>query len=135
MVRAARDLERKIARLTEAIEQARIAEDSIARLTPLLTAAVPDETPIIEASQRLTTYRDALREQQAASKLAKQTKDALATAEDTLATHTEEFGNVLATLAGGFEQYYREHGTVTDGTITTTEAAALSARYVSETLK
>lgn len=102
----AQDLSRRIARLTEALEQQSIASDHIERLTPLATTPDISDEAIVSAAARLTAYRDALTAR-------KRAQDAIAAAQsayDTvdaeeaalIAQYDEAVGSISDNLAGWF---------------------------------
>lgn len=142
LITAATRIQRRIAQLTEAIEQLSVAESTIDRLAAQSSIEIPDEQPIIAAAAKMTAYRAALLEQRNAAALVKSTAEALestTTAEQQL---SQEFEQLLTQLAGGIQQYYETHAgfimRVEDPAqqfIEVKVAAELAAQYISETLK
>lgn len=142
----ARSLERIIARLTDAIEQERIATAAIERLRPYLELTVPDEQPIVRAAARLVAFRDALKESQASAQALTRAQAALDTAYAEEADIQQAFAQLLGQLTGGILSYYEEHSTTMQPALNnaaapstvliyTTEAAQLAARYIAEVMK
>lgn len=139
LIAEATQTQRSIARLTEAVEQQRIADDLIARLEPIASRPVPSDEGITEAAARLTAYRDALRERQEATKHQAATQEAYEAAEAAQraleADYDELIGSIGDNLAGWFAavaEKYEHEGTTY---VTLTEAVRVAALYIEEQAK
>lgn len=103
-ITTARSLERRIARLSQALETIDAAERAVATLTPLANRTVPSPQPILDAAQRLTALRDALRAQQEARGALSATQERLeayeAAQQAQEARYAEILGEVSDSLAG-----------------------------------
>jgi DNA repair ATPase RecN len=95
-IAAARTIEKRIARLTHALDTIEAAERAVITLTPAASRTVPTEDGIVRAAQKLTAFRDALRTQQSAQQELKQ-KNAWA---DETARHLAAQEAVYAKLIG-----------------------------------
>jgi len=132
-------LERDIARLTEAVEQAEIAERTIERLAPIAEREIPSAEAIISAHDAITAYTGAIREQSSARAALTAATEALEQAQQRLeaieAEYEELVGSIRDSLAGWFgvvaEKY--EHEGITY--VTLDEAVRVAALYIEEQAK
>ena len=91
-IKNSRVIEKQIARLSRALDTIEAAERAVITLTPAASRTVPSAQPILDAAEKLTALRDALRTQQAA-------QQALRTAQSTLEARTEALTAVEAEYA------------------------------------
>ena len=97
-IAAARSLEKRIARLSHALDTLDAAERAVHTLTPLASRTVPSEKPILDAARRLTALRDALRTQQSAQQALTQATTALDTATAAQRAREAEYAEILGGL-------------------------------------
>lgn len=103
-IATARRLEKRIARLTQALDTIEATERAVATLTPLASRTVPSPQGILDAAQRLTALRDALRTQQSATAALRTSQATLENAQavqrDREAEYAEILGDISDNLAG-----------------------------------
>lgn len=140
LISEATRIQRRIAQLTEVVEQQSIAENTISRLEPYLSVKIPDEQEILTAAAKLTSYRDALREQQAAGALVRSTQEALTAAQEREAALHTEYAEAVGAIEDGIAGWFAVMATITalpDGqpAVTLDEAIRVATLYIEETAK
>ena len=103
-IKNSRALEKQIARLSAALDTIDAAERAVTTLAPAASRVIPSPQPILEAAQKLTALRDALRTQQSARTALTASQATLENAEavqqDREAEYREIIGSLTDDLAG-----------------------------------
>lgn len=132
-IRTARGLEKRIARLTQALDTLDAAERAVRTLTPLASRTVPSEKPILEAAQRLTALRDALRTQIAAERALDAAHGTYATARADLGELETQYAEILGDISDNLAGWIA--ATARPGSITSEKAGGHKVIELDEAIR
>lgn len=129
-IERARTIQQQHDDLARAIEAHEINADRVQTLAGAADFEVPDEEAMLAAARTFLQFRKDLAELVSATRAADETYAALIEAEQDHAAAERSYGQSLDKLAGGFQNYFYEHGETHDALIPVDRAAELAARYV-----
>lgn len=139
LIAQARETEKQIARLTEALEQQEIAEQLITRLEPIASRTVPTDAEILAAHQRLQEFTSAIKQQAAAraahtsaQEIAEAATEQLEIAEKNYAELTHGISEDIAAWFEATAETVEIKGTAH---ITLTEAVRVATAFLEEQAK